>query len=485
MTAPLANDATNRLAHFATECAYADLPSNVQEITRLLLIDTIGCALGGTKVDKGRIPIAVAKSFGASSDCTIIGDAGRSSVVGASFANGELFNALDMDAILVPGHISPYVIPPALAFAETRATDGKQLVLAAALAHEIGARVAAAGTPLRTLQGQPPNLTYKLSPATGYGSCIVGAAAGAGIVLGFDVDKMRSCYGVAGYMAPVPGLGKYLRLSTSPHVKYTSGGWVAAGGSTAALLVDAGYDGDPEVLDGEFGLCRMFASDKCDWETMLGGLGKRWRILESELKPYPSFRMGHPGIEAYLNVLKREAIDPAKIQSIEVKVDPISMSPLYLNLELKNHTDAQLSWPYVLAVAAYFPPGPKWQSAEAMKDPRVHQLMRKVKVAPQTAWAGELYDQAKGSHDFIATPFSIPVDVTVVTNGRSYAAERLPYPNGHPERPLDRKQVGAKFLENAAISIDASQAKRLLDGLLNVESYSDVRPLIALCGRKA
>src|SRR6185295_9795415 len=128
------------------------------------------------------------------------------------------------------------------------------------------------------LQGHPPNLTYELSPANGYGSCIIGAAAGAGRLLGFDVDRMRSCFGVAGYMAPVPGLGKYLRLASSPHVKYTSSGWVAAGAATAGLLVNEGYDGDPEVLDGDFGLWRMFASHACDWDAMLSDLGERWRI---------------------------------------------------------------------------------------------------------------------------------------------------------------------------------------------------------------
>ena len=79
--------------------------------------------------------------------------------------------------------------------------------------------------------------------------------------------------------------------------------------------------------------------------------------------------------------------------------------------------------------------------------------MRKVSVAPQTEWAQELYAQTQSLVERIATPFSIPVDVAVVANGARHVAQRVPYPKGHPKRPLSLPEVRAKFLANASFTI--------------------------------
>lgn len=469
---------TAKIADFARSVRWETLPDDVKEITRTLLVDSIGCALGGRHVDKGRIPAELAAQWG-SGDATIIGS-GRSSAPFAAFANGELINALDMDAILTPGHIAPYVLPSPLALAETRHASGTQLLRSIAIAHEIGARVAAAFDPLRTLESTPEGPRYRLSAATGYGSSITGAAMGSATILGLTGADLESCLGVAGYMTPVPGLSKYLRGSSSPHVKYTSAGWVAMGGAIAALLVEQGYSGDPVVLDGEFGLWRMFGSTRFDERVMLEGLGDRWMILESEIKPYPSFRMGHPGIESFIVLLREEAIRPEEIASITVTVDPISMSPLYLNTEIANHTDAQLSWAYVLGAAAYYPPGPAWQTPEAMADPRIAALMRKVHVTPQTRWAQDLDRAVKAGAESIATPFSIPVEVRVRVGDREYEAKPQPFPKGHPRRPMTVGEIRDKFLMNAAVALTAAVGPDLWERLWSLDQAADVAPVLRM-----
>ena len=59
---------------------------------------------------------------------TILGTREKVSTVGAGFANGELMNALDFDAILPPGHVSPYVLPGALAVQEGAIVGAAALV---------------------------------------------------------------------------------------------------------------------------------------------------------------------------------------------------------------------------------------------------------------------------------------------------------------------------------------------------------------------
>src|SRR5262249_42027945 len=155
---------------------------------------------------------------------SVIGTRMRRPVALACLANGELINALDHDAILAPGHVSPYVIPPALAFAEQRDASGEELIAAVAIAHEVGCRVAASLDGIRRWDDDDQGAVMRLSPASGYGSTIFGAVAGAAAILGFDAKAMANLFGIAGYAAPVPTLTKFLHAKHSFHAKYTSAG---------------------------------------------------------------------------------------------------------------------------------------------------------------------------------------------------------------------------------------------------------------------
>src|SRR5581483_4419906 len=96
--------ATEQMVDFAYDCDFAALPDNAVEVRRALLIDSIGCALAGHGVAKGTAAVRAAADFGSGTDATIAG-AGRASLMGATFANAELLNAIDMDSILRLTHV--------------------------------------------------------------------------------------------------------------------------------------------------------------------------------------------------------------------------------------------------------------------------------------------------------------------------------------------------------------------------------------------
>ena len=119
---------TQELAKFAAEIKFEDLPQTVVHEAKRVLLDSIGCALAGIAVDKGKIPVELARRSGGSPESSIIGVGGKVSCSNAAFANGELINALDYDTILVPpGHVTPYVIPAPLAVAESVGASGSFL----------------------------------------------------------------------------------------------------------------------------------------------------------------------------------------------------------------------------------------------------------------------------------------------------------------------------------------------------------------------
>ncbi len=163
-------------ANFATETRFEALPAHVVEESKRVLLDSLGCALGGLSHSKGTIGVEYARLQGpgtSGAQASILGTRERVSAIAAGFANAELINALDFDALLPPGHVSPYVIPGALAFAEAVGASGKDLLCAVAIAHELSNRMGKGLDYLRDIKDG------KLSspPVHGYSSTIFGATA--------------------------------------------------------------------------------------------------------------------------------------------------------------------------------------------------------------------------------------------------------------------------------------------------------------------
>ena len=169
---------SDKLADFAAGTQFDRLPSPVVDECKRILLDSIGVALAAVDEPKGRIGIEYGRLIGGSGKATIIGTADRVNLFGAAFANGELINALDMDAVLPPGHVTPYVLPGALAVGETLGVSGQALIAALAVAHEMSWRLGKAMDYLRDTQDgkvSPP-------PVYGYSSTVFGATAAIGIL---------------------------------------------------------------------------------------------------------------------------------------------------------------------------------------------------------------------------------------------------------------------------------------------------------------
>ena len=93
---------------------------------------------------------------GSGGPASVLGTGEQLPVFGAAFANAELINALDYDTILPPGHVTPYVLPVALAVAESLGSSGKDYIVASAIAHEMSYRMGKAMDYLRDTRTERP-----------------------------------------------------------------------------------------------------------------------------------------------------------------------------------------------------------------------------------------------------------------------------------------------------------------------------------------
>ena len=128
-----------------------------------------------------------------------------------------------------------------------------------------------------------------------------------------------------------------------------------------------------------------------------------------------------------------QAVQPDEIQKIIVRVKDDSVESLSART-LANHVAARFSLPYCVASAAVrgrceladFEP-------EAIEDGRVRQMMAKVELVADPVLT-----------EFHRQTGSFPGEVEIVT-ARGTFAQRIDYPRGTRQRPMESQEVDAKF----------------------------------------
>src|SRR5688500_7350598 len=133
-----------QLSTYAATLRYEDLPAEVVRQAKRLIVDTIGCALGGYWSEPARIARDIAATVRSSEPATIIGSGESSSVDLATFANGVMIRFLDFNDGYTSsgesGHPSDS-IAAVLTTAELRRRSGADAITATVLAYEIFCRV--------------------------------------------------------------------------------------------------------------------------------------------------------------------------------------------------------------------------------------------------------------------------------------------------------------------------------------------------------
>ena len=469
-------DVTKDLATFITKVKYEDLPHDVVEKVRLILLDDIGNALGGYITDRARIAVELVDEMGGNPQASIIG--GRlTSYPLASFLNSELINALDYDLIGPLGsHITPYVTSTPLAIAERENATGKDLILALALSHEVGGRLLSSMAQQKMLIDEPPY--YKEPPRFSTSGTVFGAVAGAAKLLDFDVTTLANAFGIAGASTAVPGNIKWHHM-TGPSImcKYNCWtGWISQLATVSVLAAEKGFTGDRTILDGEYGYWQMVGSPYFKVNNLLGGLGEVWHINEVSFKMCPTCAMYHAAIEGISNLINENQICPEDIESIVVKGDPIMVTPNRMHTETESFADMQFAVVPNLALAVFYgdKPSPAWQMPGVYNDPRIKAMIPKVKLELHPRIDELIAEQAKEGK----LPIYMGSIVEITTNGKKFATEVVS-PKGASDRPVGQAELVEKFRVNASYSmLKSSKVDELIGLLLRLDEIDDV---VELC----
>ena len=465
---------TKELARFAVETKFDDLPVAIVQETKLILMDSIGCALGALSTDKAKMNVALARRFGGTPEASIIGTGDRVSLSSAVYANGELFITLDYSNIIAGGHDGVYVIPTPLAMAESVRASGSDLILSVALGLEISARIARAVgrfniTP-QTLQRARSN---EPGPGlTGNAYSNFGAAAAAGRLLKLDEEKMLHALGIAGHLCMVLSYGRWQYSENKYSAKYGVPGWQSTGAVTAVLLAEMGYTGDITVLDDpEHGFGYYVGYKQWHPEEILDELGKNWCFnTRIHYKPYPCCGVIHGILDCFSNIIENNNLMPEEIKAVKTFSQANSDSPAFAHKKVTSISGAQFSPQYNLAVVAHrIKPGVEWLIPKTMSNPEILQFMNRVTCEAYPA------DRREVRKDIFASP----ARVEVVARGEIFTEEIL-YKRGTAgsEVSWTEKEVIEKFKNNASQCLTQEKTDRAIETILELDKIDNITRLI-------
>ncbi len=450
---------TATLAAYAAGLDYSRLPADVRERTRFLVLDLVGNIVRA-RHDAESTPslLAAARALGvAAGNCGVFGDSARYTPAGAAFLNGALGHSLDFDDTHAAGSLHPGapVIPAALAAGEMVGASGAEVLSGIVAGYEITCRVALA---------LPAKAHYDrgFHPTATCGA--FGAAAAAGRVMGLDAARIASALGIA--LSQTAGSLQF--LANGAWTKRFQVGWAAMAGLAAATLAREGFKGASEALEGRHGFLHAYAPAP-EPERALEGLGERYELMATAVKPYPSCRYGHAGIDAALALRAEHELKAAEIEQVTLGLPRAGLllvgEPAEQKSNPQNVVDGQFSGPFVIATAlATGAMG--WDSYRLLQDPDIRRLLPRIACVFDADVEAEF-------------PRAMAGRLTLQARGQTLS-RFVRYAKGEPENFLTEAELRAKFAGLTESVLGRERAAHLADGVLAMDQAASVTPLLRL-----
>lgn len=442
---------TGKIADYIQGFDYGDIPREVVEHTKIVILDTMGAMLSASNsaYPASRIIVEHVMAQGGKGEATVVGRSSRTTAENAALANGTMAYLCDIEPYHVKAvlHESAVVLPAALAVAEREGTSGKDVISAFVLGLDVETRFSYAVS--------PSGMYTRGFHPTVVAGC-VGSAVAAGKLLGLDGGELANVLGLAAAQSS----GLLAWESDVTEMSRSFGCGVAArNGVLAALLAGRGFGG-PEVLEGKYTVFDAFSGEERRGE-LLDGLGERFEVMNQAFKRYSSCAFTHPGLDALLNVLQENGIGAGEIEGITVRF-PASGARLIDGSELKSH-NAQ----YVLSVAAHRGRVTMEDIILDQSDPAIWELADRVEL---------VHDEGLDRY----FPEVMPTVVEVRTRSGEVHGGRVDSARGTPENPMTNGEVREKYRRLAASVIDEGRVADIEATVDGLEGLADMEELAEL-----
>jgi aconitate decarboxylase len=453
------NTYTRGMAEFIAGLTYERIPAEVIARIKLLILDSLGCALYGTQLPWSRILMTTLGSLDASTACTVWGTERRLSAPHAALANGTLVQSFELDDVHRAGvlHVGAVTLPALIAVAELRGgMTGCDFLRAAVAGYEVGPRVGLCMGPEHIGQGWHSGATV------GVFSAAAGAAAG----LALTSEQALHALGIAGTQAAGLMAAQYGAM-----VKRMHAGRAAQSGLYGALLAEAGFTGIADVFESEYGgFCTTFSRshDRFRLAELTSGLGERFETMGVALKFYSCVGSNHTALDAIRTIAARHRFRPEEIARIVVHGSQATVDHVGWPYRPQGLTSAQMNLPFCIATLILEGDAFVEQFSEAaVTDPRRMALAEKVEVLHDSAIT------ARGAK------FRHMVRVEVDFTDGTREAEIVEAPRGSEQKFASEADVTGKFSKLARSVMTETQADRIGEMVLRCEKLVHIGAVVA------
>ena len=448
---------TRRIAGFAAELKYNQLPQSAVAAATRFIVDSLACAIAARDCESAQMGLRLAR--GAAPERfpgRIICHGERASAESATFVNTAMIRNLDFNDEYPGGHPSD-CLGAFLAIAEAANADGHRLIESLVIAYELFIRLSDA-----------TGLRYK---GWDQGFAVgIGTAAGVGHLLNFSPEQLAQAIALVA-VANVPM--RNTRAGELSLWKGAATAFAARNGVFAALLAGEGMSGADKPFEGKHGL----------WDLITGPFelqalpteGGPYRAPEVRLKYWPVEYNGQLPVWGALEL--RAQADWRALTDIEIGVYTFCYTEIGSEPEKwdpKTRETADHSLPYIFAkvlvdgtitLAAF--------EETAYGDPALRPLMNKIRVYLDKE-VDAIY------------PKTISMKIKATKNDRSVINLWPRDPLGHVNRPMTDEDVQKKFTQTVEPVYGRDKTARVLERWWKVKDASteELGALLALLDDK-
>lgn len=443
---------TEVLAHHLSGLQFEDLPSDVIEFCKLCVLDMIGVSLRGSVMEYNKILAAYLQETGGKGEATVVGYDFKTSCAQAGLINGSIGHSLQLDdgEMESCAHLNCEIIPAALAVGEREDCTGEELITCIVAGNEGSIRIGAAVNPSHNQRGFSPNGTIG----------VFGAAIAAGKALNLSESAMADAIGSAAMQSA--GLEQFVHDGSD--ATFLNAGHATQAGIQSALLAQKGFTGSRGILEGVKGFCRAY-SDEYDTKRIHEDLGKKYRILGTYFKFYPTCWYIQPALDALLPMIHEFTLED--IKEVTVKTYPIPLITID-NPNPLTESAATLSMQYAISAAiVHGKAGPDEFFGNKMDTGRISALMKRVHVVDGER---ELEEYAPGGSGAIV--------IITLKNGKTLEG-RTRQVKGDTGN-FTRGDLISKFDDLTSPLIDKKKQEELKNMVNNLESLDSIRELTRL-----
>ncbi len=454
------NPHTRRIAAFVSQLRYEQIPSTVCERLKLLVLDSLGCAIYGAHLEWCRILRETLEQSDKTRDASIWGTDRKLSSVHAALVNGTQVQGFELDDVHREGilHVGAVTLPALVAIAETHAQlSGKDFITAALAGYEIGPRVGLCMGPQHIGQGWHSGATVG----------VFAAAAAAARALALDAEKTMHALGIAGTQSSGLMAAQYGAM-----VKRMHAGRAAQSGLYAALLAGQEFTGITDVFEAPYGgFCTTFSrsQDRFDLAALSAGLGERYETMRVSLKFYACVGSNHTTLDALTDIRKRHPFTAADIDRIVVHASQVTVDHAGWPYRPEGLTAAQLNLPFCAATLILTGDAFVDQfTPDCVNDRARIELSRKVQVVHDPAIT------ALGA----AHRHQVRIEVHFRDGSVEHATRDAP--RGSEQNFASEAQIIDKFRKLTRATMAEQQQNALIEAVLRLEQLLDSRAMIAL-----